>query len=163
MPFHKVLEIFSKVTSYKELSKEVNGILRDINTFGLDIVSALERASERSPSKKLKEIWWGIISAIKSGTDVSSFLKEKSYSLLNEYRRKVYEFAHNLSIYLEVYLTAIILGIIFFIVLTTVMSGIAQSAENIVVLQFLLVVGALPLISIAFLILVKAVTPGEEM
>ncbi len=162
LPFHRVLEIFSKTGKYKELSKEVESILRDINTFGLDIITALERASERSPSRKLREIWWGIISSVKSGGNVSDYLKERSVSMLNDYRRKIYEFSHNLATFIEIYLTAVILGVIFFIVLTTVMSGIAGGAQNIVILQFLLAVVALPLISVGFMVMIKASNPGEE-
>ena len=112
------------------------------------------------PSKEMKEVLWGILSTIRAGGNLSIFLREKSKSLLEGYRRKLYEFSHNLTIYIEIYLTALVIGAIFFTVLTAVMSGIAGGGTTILFLQFFLIFVVLPVVSIVFVLLIKSASPG---
>ncbi len=162
LPLHKVFEIFGKFSKYDEITDEVAGITRDIEGFGLDINTALERAIQRTPSKEFKELLWGVLSVNRSGGDVDRFLKEKSKNYLNEYRRKLYEFSHQLTMFIEIYLTVVIIGAIFFTILTSIMSGIAGSTGDIMFIQFFLIFIFLPLTSVAFIIFVKSISPAGE-
>ena len=161
---HKIFDIFSKFGKYGELTDEIKSIQNDIDVFGLDVNTALERAVERSPSKMFKEMIWGMLSTMRSGGDLSIYLKETAVNMVNEYKRKLYEFSHQLTIYIEVYLTTIVLGAIFFTILTSIMSGIVEtgSATDIVVLQFFLIFIFMPLVSILFILMIKSITPGAE-
>jgi len=162
LPLHKIFEIFSRFSGYKETVEEINLINQDINVFGFDIISALERASERSPSKKFTELLWGLLATTRTGGNLATYLKEKSKNFIEDYRRKLYEFSHTLTIYIEVYLTAIILGALFFIILTAIVSGMGGAPVNIIFLQYFLTFVFIPLISILFIIMVKASAPGGE-
>lgn len=163
LPVHKIFEIFSKFSEYGELTDEITSIKNDMDVFGLDVITALERSVERSPSKMFKEMVWGMLSTIRSGGDLGIYLKETAVNMVNEYRRKLYEFSHQLTIYIEVYLTTIVLGAIFFTILTSIMSGIVQAGtSNIIVVQFLLIFVFMPLISTLFILLIKSITPGGE-
>jgi flagellar protein FlaJ len=162
LPLYKIFEIFNKFTSYDELANQIHEINEDIKIFGLDVNTALERAVERSPSKNFKELLYGILSTVRSGADLSVFLKEKSRSFMAEYRRQLYEFAHSLTLYIEVYLTAIVLGSIFFTILTSILSGIGGVSGNIIMLQFFLVFVFIPMISLVFIMLIRSITPGGE-
>jgi flagellar protein FlaJ len=163
LPVHKIFEIFSKFSEYGELTDEITSIKNDMDVFGLDVITALERSVERSPSKMFKEMVWGMLSTIRSGGDLGIYLKETAVNMVNEYRRKLYEFSHQLTIYIEVYLTTIVLGAIFFTILTSIMSGIVQTGtSNIIVVQFLLIFVFMPLISTLFILLIKSITPGGE-
>jgi flagellar protein FlaJ len=162
LPLHKSLEIFSKFSGYGEIAKEVDLINQDMKMFGYDVNTALERAVDRSPSKSFKELLWGILATTRAGGDIVLYLKEKSKNFIDEYRRKLYEFSHTLTVYIEIYLTAIVLGAIFFTVLTAVVSGIGGAPGDIIVLQFFLIFVFMPVISILFIMLVKTSTPGSE-
>lgn len=162
LPLSKVCSLFSKFSNFGEITNQFKSISNDLEVFGMDINTSLERAVERTPSKNLKEILYGILSVTRSGGDLDVYLKEKAKTHIAEYRRKLYEFSHQLSLYIEVYLTSIVLGAIFFTILTAIISSIsASNVTNIVVLQFLLIVVFLPLISAAFIILIKSIIPGE--
>jgi len=162
LPLFKVFQIFSKFAAKGDLSEEVGRIQTDIMLFGIDINTALEKAIERTPSKSLKELLYGILSTSRSGGDVTVYLREKSRSLMQEYRRKLYEYSNSLTIYVEVYLTAIVLGAIFFVVLTAIFSGISGGATNALLLQFFLIFVFLPMISAVFIFFVKSTSPGGE-
>lgn len=159
----KTLNMFSKFSGYGEVAKEISSVTKDMDLFGIDINTSLERAVERTPSKDLKELIWGLLSVNKSGGDVNIYLKEKASSLISNYRRKLYDFSHNLSLFIEVYLTSIVLSAIFFTILTSIMGGISKGGSaDIIVLQFLLIVVFLPMLSLAFIIFIRSITPGGE-
>ncbi|MFH0711462.1 MAG: type II secretion system F family protein [Candidatus Aenigmatarchaeota archaeon] len=162
LSLNKVFSLFSKFSNFGEVTNQFKSLTNDMEMFGMDVNTSLERAVERTPSKNLKEILYGILSVNRSGGDLDIYLKEKAKTHIEEYRRKLYEFSHQLSLYIEVYLTSIVLGAIFFTVLTAIISSIsATNVTSIVVLQFLLIVVFLPLISAAFIILIKSIVPGE--
>jgi len=164
LPLHKAFSIFAKFSEYGDLTEEVKAINNDVEVFGLDINTALERAVDRSPSKAFKDMLWGLLSTVRSGGDVAAYLRAVAASNMAEYRRKLYEFSNQLTIYIEVYLTTIVLGAVFFTILTSIMSGISQSSDtsNIIVLQFFLIFVFMPLVSVLFIIMIKSATPGEE-
>ena len=162
LPLAKVFEIFSKFTAQGDLAEEIGGIYNDITVFGLDVNTALEKAIEKTPSKSLKELLYGILSTNRSGGDLSVYLSEKSKSYIQEYRRKLYEFSHQLTIYIEVYLTAIILGVVFFVVLTSILSGLSGGGGSTIFLQFFLIFIFLPLLSAIFIVLIRSMTPEGE-
>lgn len=162
LPLHEVFKIFSKFSGYKAITEEVNLINQDMEMFGFDINTAIERAIERSPSKNFKELLWGILSTIMAGGDLALYLKEKSKTFISEYRRTLYEYSHTLSLYIEVYLTVIILGTIFFTILTAIISAIGGAATNIIFLQFVMIFLLVPAVSVLFIILIRSTTPGGE-
>jgi len=90
------------------------------------------------------------------------YLKEKARSYMNEYRRKLYEFSHQLTVYIEVYLTTIVLGAIFFTILTAIMSGLGGGGSDTILLQFFLIFVFLPLISTLFIFLIRSISPTGE-
>ena len=162
LPLHKSIETFSKFSGYGPIAEEMGIIVNDMKAFGLDINTALERAIERSPSKNLKELLWGILSTIRAGGNLARYLKEKSNNFMAEYRRKVFEFSHSLTLYVEIYLTAIVIGAIFFTILTSIIAGITGVAADVVLLQFVLIFMFIPLVSTIFIYLVKVGSPGGE-
>ena len=163
LPPHKIFEIFSKFKEYGEVSREAQRIVADMEMFGLNIYDSLERSVDRTPSRELRDLFWAILSTLKAGGDLHTYLTEESKTFLSNYRRKLNEFARSLAIYLEIYLTALVLGTIFFIILTSVMSGFTGIvAQNMVLVQFFLIFFFIPLISTAFIILIKTSSPGGE-
>jgi flagellar protein FlaJ len=160
LPPHKIFEIFSNFDEYGEVSNEAKNIVNDMNAFGLNINEALKRAVERTPSRKLRELFWSMFSTIESGGDLITLLNQKSRGFLNDYRRQLKEFSNSLTLYLEVYLTALVLGAIFFTILTSLMTGISGFTQtNIILIQFFLIFFFIPLISVAFIVLIKSSSP----
>ena len=163
LPINKVLKMFSKFSKYGEITEEINLIDKDIDVFGFDTNTALERAVERTPSKKFKELLWGILSTSSSGGDIAAYLREKSESLMEDYRRSLSEFAKKMMLICEIYMTSIVLGTIFLIILTSIFAGMGGGAsQNVILLQTLMIFIFLPLVSVAFIVMIKSSAPGEE-
>ena len=163
LPLNKIFEMFSRFGEYGEIKNEALSITKDTEVFGMDANTALERSVERTPSKRLKELLWGILSINRTGGDLDIYIKEKTKSFVAEYKRKIYEFSHQVSLVIEIYLTSIVIGSIFFVILTSIMTGISSGGtSNLILIQFFLIAFFLPLTSAIFIIVIKSMKPGGE-
>jgi flagellar protein FlaJ len=162
LPLHKVMKNFVEFSGHESVVREIKKIIDDVEFFGLDIVSALERAVNRTPSRKFREFLYGILATIRSGGNVYAFTKEKMIDYFMDYRRKLSEFSHSMTIYIQIYLVSVVLGTIFFIILTSIVSAIGGATQNILGLQLFMIFIFLPTVSILFLSLVKKAQPFWE-
>ena len=158
----KLFKVLSEVEEYGEVTNEAEKISRDIETFNMDTQQALRKAAERTPSREFKELMWGMNHVMTSGGSLRSFLQERSERLMEQYRRKVEDFAEKLSLLVEMYITVVIVGSIIFTSMSVVLSTFSSNvnAETIVTIQVLSVFIGLPLISGMFILLVSGMAPG---
>ncbi len=151
----------AETDEYGEISKEAEKINRDIETFGMDVGEALQRAAERTPSDDFKDLLWGINHTVTSGGSLRAFLHERSRTLMNDYERRVDSFAEQLSLIVEMYITLVIVGSIVFTSMSVVMSSFTgYSPDLIVMIQMLAIFIGLPFISGMFILIVKGMAPG---
>ena len=150
----------AKFKEYGEVSQEANNISRDVELFGMTFSSALKRQAKKTPSKDMRELLWGINSVIASGSDLMLYLKGKCEEFMNDYRRRIRKYSQDLSLIVEIYLTLIITGSIFFIVLSSIISAISPGLETVWIQTFIVFI-LLPIVSIAFIVLIKSISPTE--
>lgn len=162
LPLNQVFKIFAQNSKYGEITQQMQAMANDMDVFGLDVHTALQRAVDRTPSKKMKEMLYGLLSTSISGGDVGIYLREKAKSEMEDYRRALNQFSKKITLFIEVYLTAIILGAIFFVILTSIFSGISGVGGNIIILQSIIIFIFLPLLSTIFILLIKVSSPTGE-
>lgn len=156
-----VFKVLGEQKEYGEVSKEAKKINRDIEAFGNDISEALKKAADRTPSQDFKELMWGMNHVITSGGSLRDFLQGRSNKLMNDYQRRVEEFADQLGLLVEMYITLVIVGSIIFTSMSAVMSSFTgYSGQVIVLIQIMSIFIGLPLISAMFILLVKGIAPG---
>ncbi len=160
----EVPEIFSSLAErdeYGEVAAESARISQDVETFVTDITEALKKAAERTPSEDFRELMWGMNHVITSGGDLRTFLQERSDQLMNDYKRRVEEFAQQLGLLVEMYITLVIVGSIIFTSMSVVMSTFTGFSGNLIVMiQVGAIFVGLPVISGMFILLIKGITPG---
>lgn len=156
----EIFAVLADQEEYGEVSQEAKNIHRDIETFGMDITEALRNAAERTPSEDFKELMWGMNHVITSGGSLREFLQERSGSLMNDYQRRVEEFADQLSLLVEMYITIVIVGSIIFTSMSAIMSSFTAFSGNLIVtVQLLAIFVGLPLVSGMFILLVNGLSP----
>lgn len=157
-------EIFAnlaKVDEYGEVAREAQKIDRDIKTFGMDASEAIQRAAERTPSEDFRELMWGLNHVLTTGGTMRDFLQQRASSLMDDYERRVQEFADTLSLLVEMYITVVIVGSIVFTSMSAVMTTFTQLSPSVIVtIQLLLIFVGLPMISGMFILLVQGLSPG---
>lgn len=157
-----MFKVLSEFEQYKEVSREAAKIARDVELFGMDIITAIRNVASKTPSEDLKELLWGINTTISAGGDVSAFLHEKAKGYMDDYRRRLDEYTSTLSTLLEIYLTLIIVGSMFFIAMSALMSvfGLGGLTRGLLLIaQFFTIFLFLPGLSVGFIYVIRGLSP----
>ena len=144
------------------ITEESRRIIRDVELFGTDIISALERASKRSPSEKFKNFLEGFIATIHSGGNLVSYLTERSRQYMELKKVALKKFADTLSILSEFYVAVLVAGPLLFVVMLSVMSMLGGGGMGILdpkLLLYLLTYIGIPVSSIIFIIILDVISP----
>lgn len=141
------------------LGKEANRIYTNTVSMGMSLTAAIQRAASRSPSPQLSDLLWGMASVITAGGSVESYLRGKSKTFMTQYRRMLNDYARQITIYTEIYITMIIVGSLFFIVLISIISPV--TGMGVLPIQTFIVFFLIPAVSAGFIVLLKGISPME--
>jgi flagellar protein FlaJ len=144
------------------VSKEAKDIVRDVNLFGSDIISALQETSRRTPSDKFRELIEGFISTIHSGGNLSGYLREKSRQYMKLKRIALKKYSDTLSMLSEFYVAILLTGPLFLVIMLTVMAMLGGGELGLLnpdLLLNLLTYMGIPLGAIIFLIILDTSSP----
>ncbi|MBI4020764.1 MAG: type II secretion system F family protein [Candidatus Aenigmarchaeota archaeon] len=141
------------------IGDEATKIYTSVNTLGMDINTAIQRAAARTPSRTFSELLWGMISVISSGGNLEAYLRGKTRTAMSQYRRALNDYARSIALYTEIYITLIVVGSIFFIVLIAIVSPLVGG--NTLMVQTFIVFFFIPLVSLGFILLLKSSSPTE--
>ncbi len=161
-PPQDLFKMISKFKEYGEISEEAKKISAEVNTLGIDLPTALNNAIIRSPSNSWTELLAGMKTTITIGGDLGKFLSEKAKGFVADYQRRLQEFSNFLTLMIEIYITLVIVGAVFFIITTSIMVSIGGVPVALVkALNYAIVLVGLPVMTAAFLLLIKGASPLE--
>jgi flagellar protein FlaJ len=146
------------------MSSQAKDVVRDVNLFGSDIISALQEVSKRTPSERYREMIEGFISTIHSGGNLSSYLRGKSTQYMKLKRISLKKFSDTLSMLAEFYVAILLTGPLMMVIMLTVMAMLGGGGLGMLspdLLLNLLTYIAIPLGAIVFLIILDASSPKQ--
>ncbi len=158
----KIFYSLSNLSAPLAVSHEAKNVVRDVNLFGLDIISALEKASKVTPSERFREMLEGFISTIHSGGNLGAYLREKSRQYMKLKRISLKKFSDNLSMLSEFYVALLLTGPLLLVIMLTIMAMLGGGSLGILspdLLLSLLTYLGIPLGAIIFLIILDAASP----
>ena len=122
VPPFVMFKLLTSIPEYGEVANEAKRIVRNVDTFGMDVVSAMRNVAERSPSAEFKQFIYGIISTIETGGDLKKYLENSAKEALFDYRLKREKYLQTLSTYADFYTAVLIAAPLFFVSVLSVMS-----------------------------------------
>lgn len=144
------------------VSKESRVITRDVGLFGSDILSALESASNRSPSERFKQLLQGFVATVHSGGNLEKYLADRARQYMRLKRIALGKFSDTLAILAEFYVSLLVAGPLILVVMLAVMAMLGGGGSGFfdprLLLQLLTYLG-IPIGSIAFLVVLDVVSP----
>lgn len=158
----KIFYSLSNLSVPLAVTAEAKDVVRDVNLFGRDIISALEEVSKHTPSERLREMLEGFISTVHSGSDATAYLREKSRQYMKLKRISLKKFSDTLSVLSEFYVALLLTGPLLIVIMLTVMAMLGGGSLGMLspdLLLGLLTYIGLPLGAIIFLIILDAATP----
>jgi len=124
VPPSTMFKLLTSFGEYGELSKEAEKIVRNIELFGLDVVTSMKEVAKRTPSSVFRELLDGMTTIIETGGNLQLFLKTQSDKALFEYRIKREKYLEVLSTYADFYTAVLIMAPMFLIAILAIMNMI---------------------------------------
>jgi len=157
-----IFRSLAQVDASLAVSNEAKTIVRDVELFGFDVISALETASQRTPSERFKELLEGFIATVHSGGSLVKYLRDRSRQYMKLKRIALRRFSDTLAVLAEFYVTLMVAGSLIFVVMLAVMAMLGGGGFGLLdprLLLYLLTYIGLPIGSVVFLIILDMISP----
>ncbi|MEM5882834.1 MAG: type II secretion system F family protein [Candidatus Aenigmatarchaeota archaeon] len=159
VPPYVVFKIISNFKEYGEVAEEMKKIVRNIEAFGADPVTAAREVAKRTPSESLRQLLFGFVTTTEAGGSMKEYLKTAGIRALFEWRIKREKFLQQLTTYAEIYTGLLIAAPLFIISLFAVMNTIPGATTvgqfEILSLMELIIYVILPVLNIGFLMFLR--------
>jgi flagellar protein FlaJ len=162
VPVANMFRSLAQVDTSFTISREARTIVRDMELFGMDVISTLEAASKRTPSMRFKELLEGLIATLHSGGKLEKYLAQRSRQYMQLRKIALKRFSDTLGVLAEFYVVLLVAGPLILVVMLGVMAMLGGGGQGILnpkLLLYLLTYLGIPLGSIVFLILLDMVSP----
>jgi flagellar protein FlaJ len=129
----------SPYTSFKRLTevdlmptmrKEARDIMKDVEVFGVDPLSALENAAKKTPLDLFKDFLGGYASTVIIGGDIGHFLERKAEDIFKARALRVKAAAERLGMLLETFIIVMVMMSLCFYILFAVSNIQAGAASS---------------------------------
>lgn len=159
VPPYVIFKLISEFEEYGEITKEMKKIMRNIESFGLDPLTAVKEVVKKSPSNDFKQTLMGFVTTTESGGNLKLYLRNAADQALFTWRIKREKFIQQLSMYAEFYTGVLIAAPLFLVSLFAVMALIQPNLGgfDIITLTRLSIYGLIPMINIVFLIFIRGI------
>lgn len=150
MPLPEVLRtVAAHEAVYGETADAIGVTVREIDRFGVDVISALEATSDRTPATAFAEFTADLAAAVDSGRPIDDYLKTQ-HARYREAAADSHEgFLDRLSTAAEAYVTGLVVGPLFVVTALTVVGLVVT--ETIALLR-VIAFGCLPVGTVGFLV-----------
>jgi len=156
MPFTQVLRTLADNRGvYGEAASEVSVTVREMDLFGVDLQTAVEDMSDRTPSDNMSELSENLGSVLGSGRSLPSYLHSQYERYKEEAEAQQEQYLELLSTFAEAYVTVLVAGPLFII---TTLAVIGLAIEDTLPVMQAITYAGIPLTTLAFIIYVDSVT-----
>jgi archaellum biogenesis protein FlaJ (TadC family) len=161
VPPYVIFRIISDFKEYGEIAQEMKKVVRNIESFGTDPLTAAREVAKRTPSDSLRQILLGFVTTTEAGGSMKEYLKTAGTRALFEWRIRRERFLQQLTTYAEIYTGLLIAAPLFIISLFAVMNTIPGASTigpfEIMSLMELTIYIILPALNIGFLMFLRGV------
>jgi flagellar protein FlaJ len=162
VPPDRIFRSLAQAGSQSAVSNEARTIVRDVELFGFDIISALDSASSRTPSVRFKGLLEGFMATIHSGGNLGRYLTDRSRQLMRLKRIALNQLSETFGVLAEFYVTMLVAGPLILVVMLSVMAmlggGVSGLLNPLLLLHILTYIG-IPIGSLLFLIILDIFSP----
>jgi flagellar protein FlaJ len=159
MALPEVLRILARNREvYGESALEMSVVVKDVDMYGSDILRALQRLGQRTPSEELSDFAENLTSVLQSGQQLPRFLKQQYDYYAEEAEAQQEQFLELLATLAEAYVTLFVAGPLFLITILVVI-GLTMGGT----LNFLRVTAyvLIPIATIGFVVYLDSITESS--
>ncbi|GAA0658475.1 type II secretion system F family protein [Salarchaeum japonicum] len=161
MAFPEILRILARNRDvYGETATEISVAVKDIDLFGADVIGAMRRMANRTPSDEFSEFCENLVSVLQSGQSLPNFLRDEYEYYKEESESQQQQFLELLATLAEGYVTVFVAGPLFLITILVIVGLV--SGGMLPVLRAVAYI-VLPLATLGFVVYLDSVTEDSHI
>jgi len=155
-----IFKVIIKNEEYKYSRLEFRKLLNLINFQGADLVTALKKVSDSSPSLKLRELLDGLATTITSGGDLHEFLEKHADTLLFDYKIEREKYTRTAETFMDIYISIVIAAPMILLMLFVIMGSTGMYFMGLTTnLMSMLIIFIIVVLNIGFLVFLRLKQP----
>lgn len=123
---------------YGEIKYEAMNIVKDMDVLGMDILTAIHNAIDRSPSMKFQDFLQGVVTTVTSGGSLNIYFQAKSDQYRKENRVEQKGTLETLAVMGESFVTVVVAMPLFLIIIMSVMAMMGGSGGEMFILYVII-------------------------
>lgn len=157
-----MFELLTGFREFRGISRQASQIVRNIKTFGMSSVSAINAVADRSPSATFKQILIGITYTIEKGGNLVEYLREMSGKSLFDYRIRREKYLKTLSTYADIYTALLVAAPLMLLAVLGILSIIGGEVLGLTIPDLITLITflVLPALNISFIAFIHMTYPG---
>ncbi|MDD1701660.1 MAG: type II secretion system F family protein [Methanoregula sp.] len=159
-PFEVLKRVYEEKAMFNEVSLEFGQVVRDVDLFGDDLITALKNLQKTTPSPTFRDFLNDLGVVYESGGDITAYLSSKTAFFHEQARRELDLLLKTIEIMAEVYVSAFVAGPIALIIMI-VAQGMTNQSSMDWLLPFMYLV--LPLGAIIMIWMLSMMMPPEHL
>ena len=151
-----IFKELSRQPLYGEIQREAEWITRDTELLGMDIITAIKAAANRTPSQSFQDFLQGVVTTATSGGDLKPYFISKASQYEQEMKLKMKGDMETLGMLAESYVTVVVAFPLFLVVILAIMAlmGGSGSGDSTVTILWGVVGAMIPLSQFGFIFVV---------
>jgi flagellar protein FlaJ len=145
----------SRIATLKEVRQEFSNILRDVEIFGQDLMSAIIANAKLTPNHKLRELLIGYVATIRTGGNPTEYLKVQTEAITKERLGKLDMMLESLEAIAEIYIMVLIAMPLLFVVLFATLGMMGGGVMDAGLFLYLLTYAGIPIMGTVMMVLIS--------
>jgi flagellar protein FlaJ len=152
---------------YGEIKNEAEWITRDTELLGIDILTAISKGAQRTPSSKFQEFLQGVVTTATSGGQLKPYFLQKAEQFEKEAKLDMRAQLETLGLMAETFVTVVVAFPLFLVVIMAIMAIVpgssSGSSDTTLLLLWLVVLLMIPLSQFGFIFFIWNTTKESTM
>ena len=161
-------KIFRSLAMNKEIYGDVADdaalVYRDVTLLGYDLITAMKMSVDRAASVWLTEFFQGMVGTLTAGGQLKLYFLNRAEHYMRENRTRLQQFLESIALLAESYIVVAVAMPLFLIVMLVIMFWVsgsgAQMSES---MLYGIVLGFVPMIHVAYAVLVYTSSKEQDM
>jgi archaeal flagellar protein FlaJ len=136
---------------YGEVAEEAAWITRDTELLGVDILTAIRRGAQRTPSKRFQDFLQGVVTTATSGGQLKPYFLLKAEQFEREHKLEIQQRVETMGLLAETFVTVVVAFPLFLVIIIAIFAIIGGGGAFMIEILWGIVLAMIPLSQFGFI------------
>ncbi len=146
---------------YGEVAEEAAWITRDTELLGVDILTAIRKGAQRTPSKKFQDFLQGVVTTATSGGLLKPYFLLKAEQFEREHKLEMQQHVETMGLLAETFVTVVVAFPLFLVIIIAIFAIIGGGGQLMIDVLWGIVGGMIPMAQVGFIFFMHSL--AQEM